>query len=153
MCVLSLTKRDAWAVRVQHPSLIFLSSTLYLPHAFSLLSYFLKSSSFPQNLQRDLDKYEPEVEELQRICDELQAGGPQPAVEEQSTALTSRFCVLKGRVIERLQVLDQAHREYMRYLEALQKCEKWIVQASFKIMTQSAGPCSTLEATQVRKLA
>ena len=91
---------------------------------------------------------EPDVESLQSVCGELLSLGAPAEIEAETAAVAERYWHLRERLEERVSALGVAQAEHQAYHDDLHDCERWILETSFKLMSQNAAPCSSLESTQ-----
>uniref|UniRef100_A0A1I8GQE7 Nesprin-1 n=1 Tax=Macrostomum lignano TaxID=282301 RepID=A0A1I8GQE7_9PLAT len=91
---------------------------------------------------------EGDFDELQQLSDDLQAIGKQPDLDRQCKDLRYRYNQLKRSVGLKVEELGRAQQEQQAYQDGLQDCEKWILQASFRLMEQSCGQVPSLDEAQ-----
>lgn len=91
---------------------------------------------------------EPDAESLQSVCGELLSLGAPAEIEAETATVAERFWRLRERLEERVATLGVAQAEHQTYHDDLHDCERWILETSFKLMSQNAAPCSSLESTQ-----
>uniref|UniRef100_A0A1I8GC33 GAR domain-containing protein n=1 Tax=Macrostomum lignano TaxID=282301 RepID=A0A1I8GC33_9PLAT len=101
-----------------------------------------------RSLKNEVDRTEPDFEDLQQLCDQLLSVGKQPEVEAETKSLKNRYYQLRKAVNAKSDELNKAQKEHQTYQDSLQESEKWILQTSFRLMEQNSAQCPSLEEAQ-----
>lgn len=90
---------------------------------------------------------EPDVSELKRTVDQLSVSCPEQNLPEAYDDLHRRYTHAGQEACNAVLNLEQACESQRLYREALQDCEKWILQASYRLMAHNSLNVSSPELT------